>query len=272
MKMKLIAVLIALMVIVTCLAGFFTVRAEGELVFPKAEESQVDMIHVNGNLSFQLKVDFDTNRIFSRYGVKVFLDGQRIGMIEHGQSFEAILGVSKGVHTLTFEKNDNISVQGNSKFKVTGDSDYSCTIHAYRGCVDIRDELLNGSRIDHEALNKELFIEACRTPDYETVLRYPEQANGKKVRISGRVNQAAEISILSVSLLYISDGNNVWYAVHKREGNEERILPGDYITIYGESMNVSSRILGSGLLTGDWLTTIPMVDAKYVVRSKMFWQ
>ena len=228
-----------------------------------------EMNKVDGNVAFHVRVNFDMNRFFSRYDVKILLDGKEVGTVYHGKTYEGMLGVSEGYHTLAFAKADNSSVQGSTLLKIVRDSDYTCAIHAYRNRVAIRDEKLDGVPVDHEAIALEQFIGACESLDYETASRYPEQTTGKKTRISGKVTRTVDLPLVDLSLIAVADRNNIWFVIYRRSTQPQtgRILPGDVITVYGECEGLSNFLMGNGLLFEDWTASVPAIASRYIVRN-----
>ena len=228
-----------------------------------------EMNKVDGSIAFYIRIEFDMNRFFSRYNVKMLLDGKVVGTIYHGKSYEGMLGVSEGYHTLTFANADNPSIQGSSQLKIVNDSDYTCTIHAHWNHVAIRDEYLDGVPVDHEAVELEQFIGTCESLDYETASRYPEQTTGKKVRITGKVTRTVDLPLVDLSLIAVADANSIWFVIYRRNTQPQtgRILPGDVITVYGECKGLSNFLMGNGLLFEDWTTAVPAIASRYIVRN-----
>ena len=249
------------------MSGMSNAVAEVHAENPANISDNLLMRKVNGNYCFHIQVDFDTNKYFSRYDVKLYMDGHEVAIIPHGESYDEILGVSKGYHTLTFAKADNPGhVYGTSQLKVMEDSDYTCAIHAYWSHVDIRNEVQNGTIIDHDALAKELFIKLSKELDYMTACRYPNSIIGEKVKINGKVEKVVDLPLLSISLMALVDGDNIWYVPFTQDPVEGRILADDSVTVYGEFSGISSFYMGNGLVFGNWLAGYPTINAKYIIR------
>ena len=89
--------------------------------------------------SFALKLDisFDSNMIFSRYNVRLKLDGKQIALMQHGKGYSATKTVSSGNHVIQFVKEDDNKVTGRAEVFVEGDTTFSCTIHATSGSVEV---------------------------------------------------------------------------------------------------------------------------------------
>lgn len=249
------------------MSGISTATAEVSTERQPSTSENLLMMKINGNYCFHLEVTFDKNKYFSRYDIKLYMDGREVAIIPHGESYDGTLGVSKGYHTLTFAKADNPGhVYGTSQLKITEDSDYTCAIHAYRTHVDIRNEIQNGVFVDHAALAKELFIKLSKKLDYMTACRYPESVIGEKVKIHGKVEKVVDLPIISVSLMALVDGDNIWYVPFTQDPVEGRILADDIVTVYGEFSGISSFYMGNGLVFGNWLAEYPTITAKYVIR------
>jgi len=269
--MKKVALTVVLILLVA-MTGLIVISSSHMEELPAIQTDGVtgcEMNKVDGNVAFHVRIDFDTNRFFSRYDVNILLDGERVGTIYHGRSYEGMLGVSEGYHTLVFANADNPSIQGSTLLKIERDSDYSCAIHAHWNHVAVRDENLDDVPVDHEAIELEHFIGACETLDYETANRYPEQTTGKKVRITGKVTRTVDLPLVDLSLIAVADGNNIWFVIYRRSTQPQtgRILPGDVITVYGECKGLSNFLMGNGLLFEDWTTSVPAIASRYIVRN-----
>lgn len=262
-----ITLMLVLSIVFSGTTGITTANAAESAATQATASDGLQMIKVNGTYCFHIQVDFDKNKYFSRYDVKMYFDGHEIAIIPHGESYDGILGVSKGYHTLTFAKADNPGhVYSTSQLKVMDDTDYTCAIHAHWSHIAIRNEVQNGVIVDHAALKKELFIKLAKKLDYMTACRYPESIIGEKVKISGKVVKVVDLPLLSVSLMSLADGNNIWYVPFTQDPAEGRILADDIVTVYGEFGGISSFYMGNGLVYGNWLAEYPTINAKYVIR------
>lgn len=101
------------------------------------------------------------------------------------------------------------------------------------------------------------YVVECTTVNYNDVARNPDNYEGTKIKISGKVVQVSEGLFDSVTMR-IDCGGNMWYVTYSREDGESRILEGDRITGYGECRGVTSYItvLGSQV-------TIPSMRMEY---------
>lgn len=93
----------------------------------------------NNEDTYKLKitVDFDSNLMFSRYNVKLKLDGKQIALMQHGQGYTETQVVSAGNHVLTFVKEDDDKVTGRAEVYVDNGTSFSCRIHATRDEVEV---------------------------------------------------------------------------------------------------------------------------------------
>lgn len=264
---KIIATMAAIVLAVTGILGIAAVCAESGSPLRANRQDSLLMNKVNGNIYYHVQVRFDTNKYFSRYDVRMFMDGKEIAVIPHGGFYEGILGLSGGYHVLKFAKSDNPEgIYGTSMVKVTTDSDYECIIHAYWSHVEIGNELQNGAAIDHAALDREVFIRECEHPDYDEIRRYPDKARGGKMKITGKVINVVDLPLVSSSLMALAEGENVWFVPFVRNRDEARILVDDTVTVYGVYKGLSSFYMGNGFVFGNWLAAYPTISAKYIIR------
>lgn len=110
---------------------------------------------------------------------------------------------------------------------------------------------------ENKQLERDEYINQCETVKYSDVERNPDNYDGRKVKISGKVVQVSEGWFDSVTMRIDCSGN-MWYVTYSREEGESRILEGDSITCYGECDGVTSytTILGSQV-------TIPSLKMEY---------
>lgn len=101
------------------------------------------------------------------------------------------------------------------------------------------------------------YVAECTTVNYNDVARNPDNYDGTRIKISGKVVQVSEGLFDSVTMR-IDCGGNMWYVTYSREEGESRILEGDQITGYGECRGVTSytTVLGSQV-------TIPSMRMEY---------
>lgn len=110
---------------------------------------------------------------------------------------------------------------------------------------------------------KKLYISECKTINYDSLTRTPEQYKGEKVKFSGRVVQVcseAESNLYySTYRVSVSGYSKVIYLKVDNYGSSSRILENDWITFYGEfeGLYTYTSVMGSAI-------TIPSVVAEYV--------
>lgn len=78
-----------------------------------------------------INIECNENLLFSRYDVNVYIDNVLQKNVEHGGSTTIDIKLSEGEHMISFEKEDNSSVDGSAEFEVMGDLELtyilSCT-------------------------------------------------------------------------------------------------------------------------------------------------
>ena len=211
------------------------------------------IIEINGNLHLNLMVKFKKNLFMSKYNVKVFCDGIQLAELANGEDFNAILGVSPGIHVISFQNADNILIKGISQFNVISNSAYSCEIESHFYEVSINNELFNNAH-----LSKNDYITSCLTLPYENAIRYPEKNARLNIQISGKIIESYRESGHLDSLLLQDQEGNMWLVSHVRSEEDARIIEDDYITVYGIYMNVVNHSLSNGNTI-----TIPDVLVRY---------
>ena len=85
----------------------------------------------------KLEIKFEGNLLFSKYKVKLKLDGKQITLMDHGKDYSGTQMVSAGNHVITFVKEDDDKVTGRAEVFVEGETTFSCTISTTRDAVNV---------------------------------------------------------------------------------------------------------------------------------------
>lgn len=118
-------------------------------------------------------------------------------------------------------------------------------------------EVANASGDD---LSQDDYMALCTTPDYESIMRNPDEYEDAYVKVTGSVDQVME-GFLGTYTLYIVDGaGNKWDVTYYYSDGESHVLEGDNITVYGQCNGTSNSttVLGKQV-------TMPSVTGKYIV-------
>lgn len=110
-------------------------------------------------------------------------------------------------------------------------------------------------------VSEDQYKSLCTTPDYESVLRNPDEYKDSYVKVTGTVDQVVE-GLLDTYTLYIEDANgDKWDVAYYYADGESHVLEGDYITVYGKcnGTSTSTTVLGKQV-------TMPSVTGKYIDR------
>lgn len=109
-----------------------------------------------------------------------------------------------------------------------------------------------------QAQTMEEYAAECVSVSGSDVARNPDQYNGQKVVISGRVIQVSD-GILGTVVYRVSAGNDTWYVTYELPDGADRILEDDNITCYGICTGTKTykTVLGSRL-------TVPSMEMEYV--------
>lgn len=92
-----------------------------------------------------LDVEFESNFMFDKYDVDVYVDDTKLGNIPHGEYFTALTEVKEGPHTVRFVHEVKDEVSGSKDIDVTGDMTFKCRIKGHSDEVEITDlDLIEG--------------------------------------------------------------------------------------------------------------------------------
>ena len=104
-----------------------------------------------------------------------------------------------------------------------------------------------------------LFKNTCKTIDYKAIMRNPDQAYGTIWKAQGKVFQVVKTeSYMQEFLLELSDGNIVYVSYYK-DAQDDNILEGDRISIYGTFYMTKTYMT---VLGGE--KTVPKLVADYL--------
>ncbi|MCD7741765.1 MAG: hypothetical protein LUI06_06140 [Ruminococcus sp.] len=89
----------------------------------------------------KIKVDCHENYMFSKYDVKMYLDGEDLGEIKHGASKDVTLYLASGEYTLKFVQNDDTATEylsdGEIVIKVTRSQTFAYEIRCTSTSIDV---------------------------------------------------------------------------------------------------------------------------------------
>lgn len=83
-----------------------------------------------------IHVDFVPNLLFSKYDVKLEVDGIEYGKMDHGESKDFELLLSAGEHIVSFVKDGSSSISGEEPLQVESDTEVTYQISCYKDKVE----------------------------------------------------------------------------------------------------------------------------------------
>ena len=119
------------------------------------------------------------------------------------------------------------------------------------------------------ALSEDEYKAECETVKYKDLCRYPEQYVGKKITITGKVQQIMDAGWLSNDKAWRvqtdNDGygyylDDEYYAIDKRPSDAIKVLQDDIVVIYGEFTGMTNVTRALTNTTDE----IPCIDVAYV--------
>jgi len=120
-----------------------------------------------------------------------------------------------------------------------------------------------------EELNNKLpfddYASVCERVDYENVSRSPYAYEDRDVYFQGEIIQVSEATTTNAvryTLRVAQNGSydQIWYVEYIQNVNDDRLLNGDKVLVYGECTGVTTytSVLGESI-------TIPSIDAQYII-------
>ena len=119
------------------------------------------------------------------------------------------------------------------------------------------------------ALSEDEYKAECETVKYKDLCRYPEQYVGKKITITGKVQQIMDAGWLSNDKAWRvqtdNDGygyylDDEYYAIDKRPSDAIKVLQDDIVVIYGEFTGMTNVTRALTNTTDE----IPCIDVAYI--------
>lgn len=87
----------------------------------------------------EVSVKCDENLFFSKYDVDVYLDGEKITNIKHGENYVDIIEMTEGKHSLVFTKQNSSSVEGKVDFLIREDTKLSYVIYCKSDKIKVKE-------------------------------------------------------------------------------------------------------------------------------------
>ena len=118
-------------------------------------------------------------------------------------------------------------------------------------------------------LSEDEYRAECETVKYKDLCRYPDQYAGKKITITGKVQQIMDANWLSSDKAWrvqtVNDGygyylDDEYYAIDKRPSDAIKVLQDDIVVIYGEFTGMTNVTRALTNTTDE----IPCIDVAYV--------
>lgn len=118
-------------------------------------------------------------------------------------------------------------------------------------------------------LSEDEYRAECETVNYKDLCRYPDQYAGKKIIITGKVQQIMDANWLSSDKAWRvqtdNDGygyylDDEYYAIDKRPSDAIKVLQDDIVVIYGEFTGMTNVTRALTNTTDE----IPCIDVAYV--------
>lgn len=102
-------------------------------------EPQVETVEEKIIPEYSVNIVFDCteNILFNRYDINVYMDDEKLGIIDHGTEKEFSVILKEGSHTLKLTESDDSSVNGYVDFVVNGDMSLKYEIYCTNDQVEI---------------------------------------------------------------------------------------------------------------------------------------
>lgn len=113
------------------------------------------------NVRLDLNIGFEKNAYFSTYDVKLFVDGEWITTMHHGNDFAVSLSVKPGKHAITFEADSMVYIAlGGTTINVEEPIRYRCDIQAKMDTIQVTNERTEKVSAEQELANNKHIVDA----------------------------------------------------------------------------------------------------------------
>lgn len=101
----------------------------------------------------EVSVKCDENLFFSKYDVDVYLDGEKITNIKHGENYVDIIEMTEGKHSLVFTKQNSSSVEGKVDFLIREDTKLSYEIYCKSDKIKVKEIVTENNSTETKETN-----------------------------------------------------------------------------------------------------------------------
>ncbi len=114
-----------------------------DVVNKKAAETEA--VETAKTCTFTLNAKSYTNLIFSKYDINVFMDGEKIGSMENGETKTFTATKNAGEHVLRFESAEDANVFGECYIYFDGNASANISVYSHSEKISIEDYVVNGA-------------------------------------------------------------------------------------------------------------------------------
>ncbi len=187
--------------------------------------------------SVEFDVECEANLLFSKYDVDVYVDDEKIGVIEHGDSAILTEKLTEDVHSIRFAEKGCSEPDGKIDFKVKKDMIIKLLIHCAHDRISIYDLTEKDEEQDEEKITdvetpgeEEKTTESQKNPE----LPFPYTTNGEDTYKNGDSGKYAYYKSGSYKIYYIIDFDE-GYVYRFIDGNGDETA--DKVTIKSGTLN-----------------------------------
>lgn len=140
----------------------------------------------------QVEIECEENILFSRYDVKILIDDEELGTLEHGATDTYAAELVEGEHTLKAEKEDESDVDGTVKFTISENTNLDYKISLSSDQIEIEEiELEQDAAQNEDKADEETDV----SDDLEEVDENIEEAEEEVLSVNNCEELAALLSL-----------------------------------------------------------------------------
>lgn len=175
--------------------------------------------------SIQLELNCIRNLLFSKYDLDVFVDGNKIGKLDHGATRTYTVELVEGTHTLVAAKEGSRTIDGTIDFAVSEDSKFMYKLSCTSQQVEIEEIIEPEATTEESAVETDTNYSQTEERDYrqsldsDGLIEIPEEGESDTPPTDSSNNQSGDTADNSQTELLDKNQSeeSLYYSTNDRE-------------------------------------------------------
>lgn len=190
---------------------FFAKNYEGYRLAVDYEGNSVICISIEEpEYTFEVEVDCVENWFFSKYDVKVYVDGSFKGTIEHGTTKYFTLTLTQGNHSIEFVNEDDDDIKGQTKIDITQNDSAKLRITCNSSKIEVKNLSLDDvSTSDTSSTSEDSSTSAPKNSDSNSTNAVDTSVSRKDEQVSNKIAFVRKLTGYEIYYLFDLDTNTI---------------------------------------------------------------